>query len=248
MKGKFGIEALLFSSLALAGPVSTPNQLSDTPIISGGGNVNAGTCQAYQTNGTAIDLTGGETLVFYGSGGGTSGLPLSFSLSFGGYLSTKPNYSGTAYVRVKMGNCYRYYCSGGAIGVFAQNTDSKNDFIAGAGAGGTGRVEFWAEVYTTYDHNASSGGGWEVAGWGEECDDPCRHYHTYGGGVYHGLWFTAGGATPGFHGRYYPLGAASSISAWYNSYTKNYTSFATSLTISGGGFYGRTNPTLYVCK
>jgi hypothetical protein len=44
------------------------------------------------------------------------------------------------------------------------------------------------------------------------------------------------------------LGGASSISAWYNSYTKDYTSFSTSLTISGGGYLGGFTPALYVCQ
>jgi hypothetical protein len=40
MKGKFGVIALLLSSLTFAAPVSTPSTLNDTPIISGG----SGTC------------------------------------------------------------------------------------------------------------------------------------------------------------------------------------------------------------
>jgi len=40
MKGKFGIVALLVSSITFAGPVSTPNMLNDTPVIGGG----SGTC------------------------------------------------------------------------------------------------------------------------------------------------------------------------------------------------------------
>jgi len=69
MKGKFGIVALLVSSITFAGPVSAPNNLSDTPIISGGGTVSGGgTCMAYQTDGTVVNLSGGETLVFYGGG------------------------------------------------------------------------------------------------------------------------------------------------------------------------------------
>ena len=71
MKGKFGVAALLFSSITFAVPVSTPNQLSDTPIIAGGGsagNLSMNDCRAYQTDGTSINLSGGETLVFYGGG------------------------------------------------------------------------------------------------------------------------------------------------------------------------------------
>jgi hypothetical protein len=103
MKGKLGIAALIFSSIAFAGPVSTPNQMSDTPIISGGGTVSGGnTCKAYQNNGTAVSLSGGEMLVFYGSGGGIGYNAIFVPASSGGYLSTKSNYSGTAYVRMKL--------------------------------------------------------------------------------------------------------------------------------------------------
>ncbi len=277
MKGKFGIAALIFSSITFAAPVSTPNQMSDTPIISGGGTVSSGTCKAYQTNGTAVPLSGGETLVFYGSGGGRwyydkYGRLNSTDTSSGGYLSTKSNYSGTAYVRVKTNcNIQRYggECTGSAIGLFARNTDSKNDFIAGAGAGGTGgRMEgIWAGRFgAIYDAAASSGGGWLVGGMGfvcymscgggDNCSEICQNSPVYGGNVYspNSLWFTTWyyawpwRGTPGFHGGQWEMGSASSISAFYNSYTKNYTSFATSLTISGGGFYGQNTPTLYVCQ
>jgi len=288
MKGKFGIVALLVSSIAFAGPVSAPNNLSDTPIISGGGTVSGGVaCRAYQNDGTAVPLSGGETLAFYASGGRLYDAwrrPL--YTTHGGYLSTKSNYSGTAYVKVK-GNSYlrgvgrpiddldnsiRWFVqntneigdhySGSAIGLFAQNTDRKTDFIAGAGAGGSGG---------RYDLNAVSGGGWVVqgmgiglfatrplAGDGGFIASPVFYYGpytAYGGRVYghDSLWFTTwyGGVptTPGFHSSpRINTGAASSISAFYNSYTKNYTSFSTSLTISGGGYYGPANPTLYVCQ
>jgi hypothetical protein len=245
MKGKFGIAALLLSSITFAAPVSTPNpNLSDTPIISGGGNVSGGgTCRGYQTNGTAVPLSGGETLVFYSSGGGNVRYELA---SFGGYLSTKSNYSGTAYVRMKLSqylwadlrsSCLFYWkCPGSAIGLFARNTDDKNDFIAGAGAGG---------------------GGYR------SCQDSCGyHYGESGGGwgsgdinIYSGYWFRNIGRvwdewrTPGFHGPDNSIaGAASSVSAYYNSYTKDYTSLGNSFTISGGGFWGQATPTLYVCQ
>jgi hypothetical protein len=280
MKGKFGIVALLFSSIAVAAPVSTPGPLNDTPIISGGGTVSGGgICRAYQTNGEAVPLSGGETLVFYGSGGervrNTIPPTPPSPLSTGGYLSTKSNYSGTAYVRVKMGNLYYNWLGqawsgpGGAIGLFAQNTDSKNDFIAGAGAGGTG-VYAWtvpgAGLSYTCHPNASSGGGWVAGGvcageswfgWDSPPADRAA-FLVYGGSVYgyDSMWFTnwypyspcLGGCTPGFHSSGPVAGGASSISAFYNSYTRDYTSFATSLTITGGGLYGRANPTLYVCK
>ena len=42
MKGKFGVIALLLSSIVFAAPVSTPNTLNDTPIISGGGSGGGG--------------------------------------------------------------------------------------------------------------------------------------------------------------------------------------------------------------
>jgi hypothetical protein len=238
-KGKFGIAALIFSSIAFAAPVSAPNNLSDTPIISGGGSVSGGssssTCRAYQTNGEAVPLSGGETLTFYGSGGRAEVV--------GGFLSTKSNYSGTAYVRVKNGICDGWWrCIGGAIGLFARNTDNRDDFIAGAGAGGI-------EIFGCYtdggcDQSGGPGGGW-VWEW-----DYVR------GGVYgpNHLWFTTYFpawpyyATPGFHGSYRAGSTSSSISAFYNSYTKNYTFLGTSITISGGGYPARTNPTLYVCK
>ena len=263
MKGKFGIVALLFSSMAFAGPVSTPNNVNDTPIISGGGSVSGGICRAYQTNGTAVNLSGGETLVFYGTGGRfyLHGF-LSF-YSHGGYLSTKPNYSGTAYVKVKgggyvWGNC-NYACSysGSAIGLFARNTDSRNDFIAGAGAGGVAYGYSFYYGYFEPDYNASSGGGWRVRSFKNVCgvDILCSVSPAYGGDAAcpdSRLWFTtyyfSRPVTPGFCSSYeLALGAASSISAWYNSYTKDYTSFGTSLTISGGG-YSTGSATLYVCQ
>jgi len=270
MKGKFGIVALLVSSITFAGPVSAPNNLSDTPIISGGGTVSGGgTCRAYQNDGTAINLSGGETLVFYGSGGIRYDWGWrSYPVSFGGYLSTKSNYSGTAYVRVK-GYCppsqWDIACAGSAIGLFARNTDSKSDFIAGAGAGGRNefiRGNFLLMDGVEYELSAVSGGGWAVAGMGyfcsiwcptDGCGGPCSSIPVYAADVNRGLWFSTwyvlGPTTPGFHGsKDAALGAASSISAFYNSYTKNYTSFSTSLTISGGGYYGQATPTLYVCQ
>ncbi len=254
MKGKFGIAALIFSSITFAAPVSTPNQMSDTPIHSDRGTVSSGTCRAYQTNGTVVNLSGGETLVFYGSGGGTYGWRGDFyHQTFGGYLSTKSNYSGTAYVRLRMGGCGRIFntpggCSGGAIGLFAQNTDRETDFIAGAGAGA-----FCPSLYCNVrcTKELVSGGGWVVGGIKEiACGGDDYSYRLYilgGGSVFGGAWFNRA-FTPGFYGSGYDSGGASSISAFYNSYTKNYTSFATSLTISGGGHFGRQTPTLYVCQ
>jgi hypothetical protein len=263
MKGKFGIVALLLS-VAFAGPVSTPNNVNDTPIISGGGSVSGGgTCRAYSNDGTAVNLSGGETLVFYGTGSASYEYGYLYSYSHGGYLSTKPNYSGPAYVKVKGGNSYL----GSAIGLFARNTDSQNDFIAGAGAGGVSQQGRYAigGYYSIYDYNASSGGGWQVRGVAKSCSIPyegspdCTLDVVYGGTAacpYSKQWFTTSPtfyvdtpSTPGFcSSGHISLGAASSISAWYNSYTKNYTSFATSLTISGGGYTGGSTPTLYVCQ
>jgi hypothetical protein len=266
MKGKFGVAALLFSSMAFAGPVSTPNNVNDTPIISGGGSVSGGgICKAYQTDGTAVNLSGGETLVFYGTGSGRYEYGYLYSSTFGGYLSTKPNYSGPAYVKVKGGNVFgdcRYGCSylGSAIGLFAQNTDSQNDFIAGAGAGGTGYASYYYDYFTTADYNASSGGGWQVMGFTNVCRDiiGCSVKLAYGGTAacpYSKVWFITSPtyyvdipSTPGFCGSVdLTFGGASSISAWYNSYTKDYTSFGTSLTISGGG-YPTGSATIYVCQ
>jgi len=273
MKGKFGIAALLLSSITFAAPVSTPNpNISDTPIISGGGTVSGGTsCRAYQTNSAVVPLQGGETLVFYGSG--VSGNYPPIPLTTGGYLSTKSNYSGTAYVRVKGYDFrdYIYYYPGGAIGLFARNSDSRNDFIAGAGAGAN-------ENRSSFSH----GGGWTLSGLTVICtrdyhyERPIEYCYTFfidGPSIYKGAWFSTREtrwwrypAAPGFHGAgsilyacpnsycaavvevYHITGGASSISAFYNSYTKNYTSVGNSLTISAGGFHGQTNPTLYVCQ
>jgi hypothetical protein len=266
MKGKFGIAALLLSSITFAAPVSTPNQMSDTPIISGGVS-SVGTCRAYQNDGTAVLLSGGETLVFYGGGSGGG--------SAGGYLSTKTTYSGTAYVKAsgREGGCYcvRYYegscqewscLSGSGIGLFASREDtSQNSFIAGAGAGFLNK----------------HGGGW---------------YGEGGGNIYYGTWFreelipraiqycwrdchrwrigfkitwhcrtkcnvsgyaydSDGGV--GFHGGNRTVGTgggASSISAYYNSplRIREATTLWNTLTIVGGGNYGAGKPTLYVCQ
>jgi hypothetical protein len=267
MKGKFGIVALLFSSITFAGPVSTPNNLSDTPIISGGGTASSTICKAYQTDGTPVLLSGGETLVFYGGGSGSG--------SAGGYLSTKTTYSGIAYVRT-MGRdgtsyCVRYHkdsceewscVSGTAIGLFAspENT-SQNSFIAGAGAGIRNR----------------HGGGW---------------YGEGGGNIYYGTWFREelvprairycdrkcskiriglvvtwncrdvcdvsgynydSGGGVGFYGGNRIVGTgggASSISAYYNSplRIRGATTLWNTLTVVGGGNFGAGKPTLYVCQ
>jgi len=267
MKGKFGIAALLLSSITFAAPVSTPNQMSDTPIISGGGKVSGGTCRAHQANGTAVLLSGGETLVFYGGGSGGG--------SAGGYLSTKTTYSGTAYVKTsgRDGGCYcvRYYegscqewscLSGSGIGLFAAPEDtSQNSFIAGAGAG------IWNK----------HGGGW---------------YGEGGGNIYYGTWFREeiipremqfcwrdcttwrigfkirwpcqtrcsisgygydSGGGVGFHGGNWVVGTgggSSSISAYYNSplRIRNATTLWNTLTVAGGGNFGAGRPTLYVCQ
>jgi hypothetical protein len=278
MKGKFGVAALMFSSMTFAVPVSTPNDLSDTPIISGGGSgekLSMNNCRAYQTDGAAIDLSGGETLAFYGSGGEMDGDWLAFfgirrdigydrqvPASFGGYLATKTTYSGTAYVKVKRGRDWGYSIAGYAIGLFARNSDQKADFIAGAGAGGH-------SIYNTYlgpyfdrsllaDRDLASGGGWAVRG------QTCERNHRYewvcdpteGANINEGWWFSdyiryyrrEFFLTPGFHSGYHGSGGASSISAFYNSYTRDYTSPVNSLTIAKGGFWGLRPPALYVCQ
>jgi len=311
MKGKFGIAALMFSGITFAAPVSTPNQLSDTPIIAGGGsggNLSMNNCRAYQTDGASINLSGGETLVFYGSGGDAS-YNGQFPTSFGGYLATKTTYSGTAYIKVKGGRdavvrvysydgpSYYYYGKAGyAIGLFARNSENKADFIAGAGAGGAGYYS--ADLFYTNaasaDRDLASGGGWAVSGQtcGYRANDIYNIYNPYGpyptpyrwgytsewvclpakgGDVSSGWWFSdymtgtevfcsASSTdscfsrtytyypTPGFHSGYAGSGGASSISAFYNSYTRDYTSPVNSLTIAKGGFWGLRPPALYVCQ
>jgi hypothetical protein len=252
MRRELSIAFLLFvSGLTFAAPVSKPkeNPPLDSPILSGNGSIGARSCKAYLSNNAVVNLRGGELLLFYGSGGNlrtflhylslSSNKKPTSPVSFGGYLSTKTTYSGTAYVKV----------IGGAIGLFAKDSINRDDFIAGAGSGGT---RYYSDGYLSInvDTRAASGGGWFVSGKGTRCyyDDGllCQDYFVSGPTVYNGVWFTS--STPGFHGGDGYLGAASSISAWYNSYTKNYTSHGSSLTISAGGFYGRTSPTLYVCQ
>lgn len=308
MKGKFGIVALIFSSIAFAGPVSAPNNLSDTPIISGGGTVSGGgTCRAYQTDGTAINLSGGETLVFYGGGSSIDHRlpysPRATSHVSGGFLSTKTTYSGTAYLQVRgpaTGFCqdrvcytdyhwdcdykcvdqrcfwdecycyggrrwvcdlvpytrcdYTYGCThGSGIGLFAKNTTNKDDFIAGAGGSFGYFYHRWSRK-DYYYFTPAAGGGWVGAqSFGVHMHTD-RHRVGYlsfepPGTTYSGIWFgTAMNIPQGFHGSRFGGGAASSISAFYNSYTKNYTSVGTSLTITGGGSPGVDTPTLYVCQ
>jgi hypothetical protein len=260
MKGKFGIAALIFvGGVALASPVSSPNPVSDTPIISGGFS-SGSICKAYHADRTAVPLSGGETLVFYGGGSASS--------SAGGYLSTKTTYSGIAYLRTsgRGGGCYcvryyysscqEWYClSGSGIGLFTSPIDtSYYSFIAGAGAGFGNR----------------HGGGWYGDGGN--------------GNIYSGIWFaermssrpvyycydrcgirfpsgricqiecatisyilaSIGGV--GFHGGSSGGGGASSISAFYSTPLRNYTTPGNTLTVMGGGHWGAGNPTLYVCQ
>jgi hypothetical protein len=258
MKKKLLALALLTTAAStFATPVSVPNSLSDTPIIGGITGGSGGQCKAYQTNGTAVDLSGGETLVFYG-GGSNGG-------SAGGYLSTKSKYSGTAYLRTsgRDGYCSGYCVSGSNIGLFALQGDvSKNSFIAGAGAG----------------FKNSRGGGWYGEGGGniysgnwfseEIIPNPiyscyrtcnrikigfkiswnCRNICNIIGYNY----FSGGGA--GFHGGNRAVGSgggSSSISAYYNSphtHIRDATSLGNTLTVTGGGNYGAGKPTLYVCQ
>ncbi len=242
---------------AFAAPVSEPGNVNDTPIVSnGGGATSSSQCVAYQTDGTAVNLSGGEVLVFYG--GGTDYSPnyriLSINASStntGGYLSTKSTYSGTAYVRVLNKRTYLDNYMGvifnisPTLGLFTRNSTSQADFIAGAGTSG---VLF-------------NGGGWV----GESFRPSQINYIQTS--VYSGTWFSNG-----FHGSYYfppdnsvipspfyyayrnyvgyPMitGGASSVSAFYNYYTKQYTLLPLSYTLTGGGLAGYTNPILYVCK
>ena len=303
MKGKFGIVALLFSSMAFAGPVSTPNNVNDTPIISGGGSVSGGICRAYQTNGTAVNLSGGETLVFYG-GGARALLPAYgssvLSQSAGGFLSTKTTYAGTAYLQVRgpaSGTCqayrcytdYRYVCwedwgyvggtcgdtfcdyittkcgyepytrcdntyactHGSAIGLFTRNTNQIQDFIAGAGGAFGVYIGSWP--YHIWFATPADGGGWQggMSLYVELVPDDGKVGYTYRLApptVHSGTWFgTDLTVVQGFHGGG-GGGGASSISAFYNYSTRDYTSIGTSLTITGGGAPGVDTPTLYVCQ
>ncbi len=254
MKGKFGIAALIFSSITFAAPVSTPNQMSDTPIISGGGTVSSGTCRAYQTDGTVVNLSGGETLVFYGGGADvlwTQQLAYSayryFIKNTGGYLSTKSTYSGTAYVKTNRGAFFNIPAGAYSLqsnvsptlGLFTRNSTSQADFIAGVGGAG-------AIIYT-------DGGGWNGKN-GRMVYFVACYFCSSGGSVNSGSWFTTG-----FHGSVdspysifklnnYGAGGSSSISAFYNYYTKQYTSVNSSYTLTGGGIPGYANPVLYVCK
>ena len=57
MKGKFGVIALLLSSIVFAAPVSTPNTLNDTPIISGGGSGGGGGGSGGSGTCGRVDLT-----------------------------------------------------------------------------------------------------------------------------------------------------------------------------------------------
>jgi len=259
MKGKFGVAALIFSSVAFADPVSTPNQLSDTPIIAGGsgssGNLSMNNCRAYQTDGAAINLSGGETLVFYGGG----------RYKNGGYLATKSSYSGTAYVKLSKRfefSCGDYDCGwyasndNTAIGLFARNTDAQQDFIAGAGGAFNGFSYYSPFPSSRITCFAASGGGWQ--GESTYCTQTYSSnvwpyigdtlpYINYGGSVQSGIWFHPydNYSSAGFYGNY-SGGGASSISAWYNYYTKDYTSPTTSATITGGGTTGQGR--LYVCQ
>ncbi len=246
MRMKFSIAVLLFASgLTFAAPVSRPKEPLDSPIISGGGFIGARKCKAYQANNAVVNLRGGELLLFYGAGASVNNRPV----SFGGYLSTKTLYSGPAYLKVR----------GGAIGLFAKDSINRDDFIAGAGGGGTGYYS-GGNFYIQVDTRAASGGGWAVSGRGTSCEiyeyydewygpytsTYCQNYFASGPTVYNGVWFSS--PTPGFHGGDSYLGAASSISSFYNSYTKNYTLHGSSLTISAGGLYGQNTPILYVCQ
>ena len=191
MKGKFGIAALLLSSITFAAPVSTPNNVSDTPIISGGGKVSGGgTCRAYSNDGTAVPLSGGETLVFYGGGASvyipysyywckapiTEGVPPNpgvrprtwtlWVFTSGGFLSTKTTYSGTAYLKVR-GSFYKYedyYTNLGVShgsGIGLFTTNSTNQADFIAGAAGAKAIVCCVKILKKLS-GGSSGGGWSL--------------------------------------------------------------------------------------
>jgi len=191
MKGKFGIAALLLSSITFAAPVSTPTNVNDTPIISGGGKVSGGICRAYQADGTAVNLSGGETLVFYGGGASvyiprsyywcgapaTEGVPpnpdvrsgtwILWVSTSGGFLSTKTTYSGTAYLKVR-GSFYKYedyYTNLGVShgsGIGLFTTNSTNQADFIAGAAGAKAIVYCAKISGDDIWARSSGGGWSL--------------------------------------------------------------------------------------
>jgi hypothetical protein len=256
MKGKFGVAALLLSSITFAVPVSTPNQLSDTPIIAGGGsagNLSMNNCRAYQTEGTSINLSGGETLVFYGGGLAKNG----------GYLATKTTYSGTAYVKLSKEcklDVYAYsnywyqscpFYNGYAIGLFARNTDAQQDFIAGAGGGSSTRpawVDYsWTEeVNYFYSYSAgicspASGGGWQ--GESTLCNTSSGGSSSYtigaGGSVYGRSLF---GRDLWFHSYYINYDHGIGLYRYYRNYVASPGYFGSPPRIcssaSGGGWQG----------
>jgi hypothetical protein len=216
-----------------------------------------------------VNLSGGETLVFYGGGEYYNASVYDYNQrkyytklnvnSIGGYLSTKSTYSGTAYVKVGS-DCYNNsstLCSK-AIGLFVRDSVLLSDFIAGAGAGGQTIYSYDdGKTYSPYD-----GGGWGS----ESCtyrwlwffysqitlrQSPYAVYYNIGQlhdndpidySITEGQVFP-----PGFCSGFRVTGGASSISALHNIPTKQYTSLSTSFAMTGGGLAPPV-PTLYVCK
>jgi hypothetical protein len=126
--------------------VSVPNSISDTPIISSGGGAtgSGGQCQAYQTSGSLVDISGNPRVVLYGGGN---------RLSKGGYLSAQlSTTSNKAFILTRGGggNYYWYGNPGAAIGLFTDNTGSQSSFIAGAG--GSGAYSYFYYPYYCWNY------------------------------------------------------------------------------------------------
>jgi hypothetical protein len=145
-----------------------------------------------------------------------------------------------------------YACThGSAIGLFTRNTNQIQDFIAGAG--GAFGVNMGSWPYHIWFATPADGGGWQggMSLYVEFVPDDGTVGYTYRlvpPTVHSGTWFgTDLTVVQGFHGGG-GGGGASSISAFYNYSTKDYTSIGTSLTITGGGAPGVDTPTLYVCQ
>lgn len=258
--------ALSASATSFAAPVSTPNSISDTPIVSSVAISNIERCQAYTTSGSTVDLSTVSRVTFYG--GGSYG-------NRGGYLSAgiaqqsgtgviqkiggDGTYAGTYAIWKKYRYCSFFHCrhvwapsyyprynTGTGVGLFLGNTTSQSAFIAGAGGGG---ASFYTSSTSIYDNGwwiiGGDGGGWTGGG-------------SYAGTIYGGTWFALnGGAGVGFYNgssygygiyNYAGGGGASSISAFYNIPTNGYTSPGSTVSITAGGLPSSGTATAYVCK
>lgn len=251
---------------SFAAPVSTPNSVSDTPIVSSTAIVNTERCQAYATAGSSVDLSTVSRVTFYGGGGYGNR---------GGYLTTAvAQQSGTGFIQKIGGNgsyagsyaiwkMYRYcsfwhcrhvwapsyyprYNPGTGIGLFVGNTTRQSNFIAGTGGGGG---SFYTSSTSIFDNGwwiiGGDGGGWIGGG-------------SSPGTIYGGAWFswngTGGigfydGGAYGYGGyNYAGGGGASSVSAFYGIPTNGYTSPGAAVSIAAGGLPYSGTATAYVCR